>query len=396
VNGLVIDGTAKTVMPGLIDAHCHMTYGESMAQEEQDLYTSVESRTLRSAWNLKKVLYSGVTGISQPGGSYFIGVALREGIKAGRVIGPRMFSAGRYISTSNGLTDFYPDSVGPVEGGIGIRCNTLAEMTSEVRRQVKNGVDFVKLADSSWGELQAFTGEELKAVADLTHQLNRQITIHARGDAEMRAALLAGFDWVMHGNVMEQETIDILADTGTPLVPTLLLLHNWAQHGSAIGAPTPIVEASRTLLERTKESLHRAHAAGAKFVSGTDTGFAFTPYGEWHAKELELLMQYAGLSSLEAIQAGTSNAAVTIGLEGQTGAVAPDMLADLLVIDGDPSLDVTILQDPASIHSIILDGALVDVEDDIESWPYEGSMILSQRYLTREVVASARLGGAHE
>jgi hypothetical protein len=107
-------------------------------------------------------------------------------------------------------------------------------------------------------------------------------------------------------------------------------------------------------------------------------------------------MQYAGLSSLEAIQAGTSNAAVTIGLEGQTGAVAPDMLADLLVIDGDPSLDVTILQDPASIHSIILDGALVDVEDDIESWPYEGSMILSQRYLTREVVASARLGGAHE
>ena len=103
-------------MPGLIDAHCHMTYGESMTQEEQDIFTSVEGRTLRAAWNVQKVLAAGVTGLSQPGGSYFIGVAVRDGISEGRVKGPRMTSAGRYITTSNGLTDWYPDDTGDGRG----------------------------------------------------------------------------------------------------------------------------------------------------------------------------------------------------------------------------------------------------------------------------------------
>ncbi|MGI9556941.1 MAG: amidohydrolase family protein, partial [Solirubrobacterales bacterium] len=130
-----IDATGKTVMPGLIDAHCHMTYGNSMTQEEQDIFTSAEGRTLRAAWNLQKVLAAGVTGISQPGGSYFIGVALRDGIEAHKLKGPRMTAAGRYITTSNGLTDWYPDDTGAVEGSIGIRCNTVDEMIAEVRSQ---------------------------------------------------------------------------------------------------------------------------------------------------------------------------------------------------------------------------------------------------------------------
>src|SRR5581483_6590621 len=128
---LHIDGAGKTVMPGLIDAHCHMTYGESMTQEEQDIFTGVEGSTLRAAWNVQKVLSAGVTGVSQPGGSYFIGVAVRDGIADGHVTGPRMTSAGRYITTSNGLTDWYPDDAGAVEGSIGIRCNTLDEMIAE-------------------------------------------------------------------------------------------------------------------------------------------------------------------------------------------------------------------------------------------------------------------------
>ena len=170
----VYDATGTTVMAGLIDAHCHMTYGESLTQEEQDIWTSVEGRTLRAAWNVQKVLAAGVTGISQPGGSYFIGVAVRDGIKAKKIKGPRMTSAGRYITTSNGLTDWYPDDVGAVEGNIGIRCNTLDEMIAEVRRQVKNRVDFIKLADSPFGEYQSFRDEELKAiVTDILRELEK-------------------------------------------------------------------------------------------------------------------------------------------------------------------------------------------------------------------------------
>jgi imidazolonepropionase-like amidohydrolase len=386
-----IDGTGKTVMPGLIDAHCHMTYGESLTQEEQDIFTSVEGRTLRAAWNVQKVLAAGVTGISQPGGSYFIGVAVRDGIEAKRLNGPRMTSAGRYITTSNGLTDWYPDDAGVVEGGIGIRCNTPDEMLAEVRRQVKNGVDFIKLADSPYGEYQSFRDEELRLIADLAHQLKRRCTIHARGDAEMRAAVEAGFDWVMHGNVMTQETVDLLAEKQTPLVPTLLLLENWAEHGHLMGAPHFISDACRRLLERTHESRHMAHDAGVKFVVGTDTGFAMTPYGEFHATELELLMKYAGLSELEAIQAGTSNAGIVLDLEGEVGAVVPGRLADLLVVDGDPSEDITVLQDKDRIETIVLDGEIVQVDRNLETWPNERSLTYAARLLTQKDILEGRV-----
>ena len=388
-----VDGSGKTVMPGLIDAHCHMTYGESLTQEEQDIFTSVEARTLRAAWNVQKVLFAGVTGISQPGGSYFIGVAVRDGIKAHRVRGPRMTSAGRYITTSNGLVDWYPDDAGVVEGGIGIRCNTLDEMIAEVRRQVKNGVDFIKLADSPYGEYQSFRDVELQTIAHLAHQLKRRCTIHARGDAEMRAAVHAGFDWVMHGNVMQQETVELLAQTQTLLVPTLLLLDNWAEYGHLIGSARHISEACKRMLERTHKSLHMAHEAGVLFGLGTDTGFAMTPYGEWHAKELELLMRYAGLSAVEAIAAGTSNNGRVLNLEGKVGAVAPEMLADLLIVDGDPCEDIAILQDRTRIEHIILDGEFVEVDHEVEAWGHERSLTYAARNLTQELIVQAKGNG---
>ena len=288
-----VDGTGKTVMPGLIDAHCHMTYGESRTEEEIDLYTSAEGRTLRAAWNAAKVLRAGVTSISQPGGSYFIGVGLRDAIAEGFVQGPRMAAAGRYLTTSNGLTDWYPDSVGVPEGSIGILTNTMPQMIDEIRRQVKAGVDFIKIADSPLGEYQAFTNDELKALADLAHQLGKRITIHARGSAEVRAAVDAGFDWIMHGNAMSDDTIEALAESRIPLIPTLTLLANSTDYGKQIGVPTGLYEAWARLMDASAETLHRAHDAGVVFGAGTDSGFALTPYGEWHAHELTLLVDYA-------------------------------------------------------------------------------------------------------
>ena len=143
------------------------------------------------------------------------------------------------------------------------------------------------------------------------------------------------------------------------------------------------------MLERTHASLHMAHEAGVKFVVGTDTGFAMTPYGEWHAKELELLMKYGGLSELEAIAAGTCNGGVTLDLEGEVGGVAPGMLADLLVVAGDPTEDITVLQDKMRIETIILDGEIVEAERDLESWPNEQSLTYAHRNLTQELVRTA-------
>lgn len=360
----VIDAAGRTVMPGLIDTHCHMTYGESRTQEEQDLYTGVELRTLIAAANATKVLRAGVTSISQPGGSYYIGVGLREGIRSGLVRGPRMTAAGRYITTSNGLTDYYPTTVGNPDGAIGKLANTLPEMATEVRRQVKNGVDFIKLADSPYGQWQAFTDDELKHLSELAHNLRRPITIHARGSAEVSAAVAAGFDWIMHGNVMTDETIAELAASGIPLVPTLLLLANLSDWGDLCGVPPNQRDGARRMLEKTSDTLHRAHRAGVRMLAGTDTGFSVTPYGEWHARELELLMVYAGMSSLEAIRAATKDAAVTTSLGDQVGEVAPGKIADLLVVRGDPSVNIRVLVDKRNIEVVIKDGEIVDFGDD--------------------------------
>ena len=386
-----LDASGLTVMPGLIDAHCHMTYGEANTEEEIDLYTTHELRTLIAAANAAKVLRAGVTSISQPGGSYYIGVGLREGIKRGLLIGPRMSTAGRYLTTSNGLVDWYPTSVGVPERSIGKLTNTPDEMLREVRLQVKNGVDFIKLADSPHGGYQSFRNDELKMVAELCHQLGRGCTIHARGSTEVGAAVDAGFDWIMHGNVMSDDVIDKLAASDSVLVPTLLLLANDVDWPELTGTPPNAVSNIRVMLEKTADSLHRAHAAGVKFAMGTDTGFAVTPYGEWHAREIELLMTYAGLSACEALSAATRGGAKTLGLEGQLGELKPGYIADVITVSGDPTTNVRVLLNKRNIRHVVKGGVLQVFPPELDDRRYEHDalpIVYSTHALTYDMVCN--------
>ncbi|TCB95462.1 amidohydrolase family protein [Micromonospora zingiberis] len=363
----VLDARGKTVMPGLIDIHCHMTYGLARTEEEISVYTPPELRTLIAAANIEKVLAAGVTSISQPGGSYFIGVGLREGIRRGLVHGPRMTTAGRYLTTSNGLTDWFPDATGVPESSTGRLTNTPAEMVAEIRRQKKAGVDLIKLADSPFGDFQAFTNDELKMAADLAHQLGLKITIHARGSDEMNAAVEAGFDHIMHGNYMSDETIANLAASRIPLAPTQLFMHHIVEFAKISGSRRSIVDATARMNEATMETLHRAYKAGVKFAMGTDSGFATVPYGEWHARELEILMLYTGMSALEAIQAGTKHGANAMGLPDDLGVLAVGKLADIIVVDGDPLKDIRVLYQPGRMSHVILNGVVQTFPDDIRT-----------------------------
>ena len=383
-----IDAAGKTLMPGLIDCHCHISFGEARTQEEQDLYTGVESRTLRSAFNLGKVLRAGVTGFSAPGGSYYIGVALRDAVAAGMLRGPRLTTAGRFITTSNGIADFYPTSVGVPESSIGTVANTIDEMRAEVRVQIKNGVDFIKIGDTATGEWTAFRRDEIAAITEMAHQLGRSVTIHARGSQAVDFAVSAGVDWIMHGDRMTDDVIERLAASGIPLCPTLTLIANVYEWGHLVGVPEHKKDAYKKLLiDCAAPALAKAHQAGVAFMAGSDSGFSVTPYGEWHARELELLMTYAGLSSLEAIRAATANGAVALGLEGEVGTVEAGRIADLLLVDGDPVADIGVLQDRDRL-TVIADGAVQSFDDpdpDLR-WPYDRSQVIAAGEITQDLV----------
>ena len=383
-----IDATGRTVMPGLIDAHCHTSFGEARMQEEQDLYTSHELRTLRSAWNVTKVLRAGVTGISDPGGSYFIGVGIREGIAEGLVQGPRMTTAGRFLSTSNGIADWYPSSVGVPDSSIGKLVNTVDEMVTEVRHQVKNGVDLIKIGDSIFGDFEAFSPDEIKAMSDTAHRLNKKITMHARGSNNVDSAVAAELDWIMHGNTLRDDTIERLADSGIPLAPALLLLGNLGEYGGAAGVPASMRSAYSRLLDDTADSLNKARQAGVTIISGTDTGFAATPYGEWHARELELLMRYGGMNALEAIKAATHDNAIVLGDEHDVGSLVAGKGADIIVVDGDPLADIRVLQDKRRIRTVILRGEVQEFDDEVlaQRRPYERGQHVSPSEITYDLV----------
>lgn len=384
----VVDATGQTVMPGLVDVHCHVSFGESRHQEEQDLYTSVETRTLRSAANVRRMLRAGVTSISNPGGSFNIGVAIRDAINDGLIEGPRMTTAGRFLSTSNGLGALYPTWIGVPDSSIGVLANTLDEMRTEVRLQVKNGVDFIKVSDSPVGDFQAFLYEELRAITDLAHQLRRRVTIHARGSDELRAAVRAEVDWIMHGNYMTDEAVQELAASGIPLAPTLLLQMNVADWGHLVDVPLVRQERAKRMLDHSYETMHRAHAAGVKFMLGTDAGFAVVPYGEWHARELQALVEVCGLSPLEAIQAGTQNGALAMNKVGELGEITVGALADLIVVAGDPLKDIRILQRLDLITHVIKGGRrlVFDDADFAVRRPFNRAMTQALDDLTQDLV----------
>ena len=203
-NVQVIDASGRWIMPGLIDAHCHLSFGfpQMPGIPSARGTTSPEFSTLRAAGNLGKILRSGVTSIACPGGTWFIDVALRDAVEAGLIEGPRINCAGRFIITYGSIIDSEPSWVGTPEHSIGKLCNNVDDMITEVRRQCKHGVNFIKLADSQNGETQTISKEELEAVVGEAHRRNAPVTIHSRGAGSTRAAAQAGVACILHADLV--------------------------------------------------------------------------------------------------------------------------------------------------------------------------------------------------
>jgi imidazolonepropionase-like amidohydrolase len=194
---------------------------------------------------------------------------------------------------------------------------------------------------------------------------------------------------------MSDEDLEAVVKAGTPICPTWTLVANIAEWGEAFGTPTALRDEFKRELEIGAKVIRRAWEAGVTLLIGTDSGFAATPYGEWHARELELFVRLIGMSPMDAIQAATRNGALTLRNGADVGTLEAGKLADVLVVDGDPLADIRILQDRRRLSMILQGGREVDLSrpwPERKVWAYERVMMLSG-LMTPQTVA-ARAGGA--
>jgi imidazolonepropionase-like amidohydrolase len=359
----VIDASEQWIMPGLIDGHCHLSFGfpQMHGVPSSQGTTSAEFSTLRAARNAQTVLRSGVTSLSVPGGTWFIDVAVRDAIAAGLIEGPRIFCAGRFIVTYGSITDNEPSWVGTPEHVNGKLANSVDEMITEVRRQCKHGVNYIKMADSTWGDLQTIAPHELAAVTQEAHRRNARITIHARGSGSTRAAAEAGVDWILHADLATDDDLEAVADAGMPIMPTMTFLARGVEVGREYGRSQHAVDAMKRHLDGAIHVLQRARQLGITLLCGTDSGNSpLMPYGELHANEMEMLVQYGGYTPLEAISACTRDTAFAVGLEHEVGTLEAGKLADLILVTADPLADIRVLQGGTHLAAVIKDGKIVD------------------------------------
>jgi imidazolonepropionase-like amidohydrolase len=363
----VIDADGRWIMPGLIDAHTHLSYGHPKLPGEArgGGTTRPELNAIRAAWNAQKCLRGGVTAISVPGGSWFTDVAVRDAIKLGLVEGPRVFAAGRMIATYGSIEDEDPSWVGTPDHSLGVLCNSAAEMVREVRRQAKHGVNLIKMADSRSGDTQCISREEMAAVVAEAHRRNLRVAIHSRGAGSTRDAALAGLDWIIHADLAGDGELETVAEAGVRVMPTATFVERLLTWGREVGQD--VVQIDLTHIERRMEKmaemLQKLRALGITVLCGTDSGnYPWMPYGELHSNEPDILVRYGGFTPLEAIACCTRNNAFAVGLEDDLGTLAEGRLADVILLDADPAADILVLKGGKHVVAVIKDGKVIDLD----------------------------------
>ena len=363
-----IDATGQTVMPGLIDAHCHISFDEPHSNDELFFHRREGLAAIAACHNVRKLLRAGVTSCLDADTIFSVSLDVRDAIEGGLVEGPRMVCGGNALFTSVGGT---AGMLVPDEGAIGYLkvTRTLAEIITEVRLQAKRGVDWIKVhvtglipRQRGEGEIQVWSMDELRAVVDTAHALGLPVVGHCRNAQSTRDAARAGFDMILHATYMDEEALEAVIARKVPLVPTLTFQAVLADHGDRIGASPFLQELFRREIAESSVQLRRAYDAGVPLLCGTETGFSITPYGEWHWRELQVFVEALGLTPEQALACATREGARAMGLEGEIGTLEVGRLADIIVVKGDVTRDVTLLGREGGVSHVFKGGVAVDLE----------------------------------
>jgi imidazolonepropionase-like amidohydrolase len=345
VGANVIDLSNSTVLPGLIDAHVHLT-GDNTKLGYEELGISVPREALTGAKNARITLEAGFTTVRNVGASGFSDVALRDAINAGDIPGPHLLVSGPPLGITGGHCDenllpseFHYSSEGVADG--------VAAVQHKVREDIKYGADLIKFCATggvmSKGDdpnAAQYTQEEMKAIVADAHRLGRKVAAHAHGAQGVTWASDAGVDSIEHGHLMDDNAIATLKKNGTYLVPTLYLTEWWSENMEKMHAPDYLKSKMKMVSLTSEKNAQKAMQAGVKIALGTDA--AVYPHG-LNAHELAVYVKL-GMTPLQAIQSATVTDADLLGWSDKVGSIEAGKWADIIAVSGDPLQDITTLQ----------------------------------------------------
>lgn len=348
----VVDGSGCTLMPGLIDAHSHITMIEYLDRYPKPvhgaefLYDAVRGHFL--ADNLRRAVRMGVTTIRDVGAYGDVLLEARQAMRYGAFVGPRLLSCGRIVSATAPGGRFFPGMYREADGA--------DDMRRAVREQIRRGADFVKIMSTGARSVEMedpnpsqVTVEEMEAFVGEAHRQGYRTAAHAEGLGGTEVAILAGCDTIEHGFYLNQrpDLLEHMASHDQTLVPTLGFLHHVAESGEW----TDLLESQGAYnVEQAHLTLEVAQTAGVRIAMGADAGDAEKIHAEigW--------MVHHGMSARSALIAATSAAAEALGIASEVGSIAPGRLADIVLVDGDPLSDVSVLGRRDAIRLVLRNG----------------------------------------
>lgn len=341
----MINLEGQTLLPGLADLHTHLTWNPSDFGYK-GLAISTTDQAIRGVVNARKTLMAGFTVARNLGATGYADVSVRDAIAEGRIPGPRLQVSGQMIGATGGHCD---NNLLPMEYGVskeGVADGPWAAR-QRVRENRKYGADVIKfcatggtLSKGTNPGVRQFTFEEMRALVDEAHTLGMPVAAHAHGTEGILFAIRAGADSIEHSSLIDEEGLELAKRNGTFLSINAYTPIYMMERGEAMGMLPESVEKANKLAEKRLQTYRKAIKAGANIVYGSDS--ATYPHGD-NAKQFSVFVDL-GMSPMEAIQSATTVAAESLGLVGETGAVAAGYFADVIAVEGDPLEDISVLE----------------------------------------------------